>query len=188
MTVPNPAQQIASEISSLQSKVSSLQKSVRLTDARDGIEDLQVKISSSAQRIAVLRQKGYVFEKVLEEQAKSLVQQWSRLYPTLNQQINIQASNLQASIKPIEAKMSQLSILARNPATARSFLSPTQSQVKMLEDKVSAAERSISGMYDQVQNQMQKLSSRLDQIEFMLTNLAEASFQILPTEGWFGSS
>ncbi len=57
-----------------------------------------------------------------------------------------------------------------------------QSQVKVLEDKASAAERSISGMYDQVQNQLYKLSSRLDQIEFMLTNLAEASFQLLPTE------
>ena len=182
MTTPSPAQQIASEISSLQSKVSSLQNKVRLTDARDGIEDLQVKISSSTQRIASLRQKGYVFEKVLEEQATNLLQQWTRLHPSINQQINMQAANLQASIRPIETQMSQLTVLARNPASARSLLATAQSQVRMLEDKVSAAERSISGMYDQIQNQMQKLGNRLDQIEYMLTNLAEASFQLLPTE------
>jgi predicted nucleic acid-binding Zn-ribbon protein len=182
MTTPSPAQQLANDISSMQSKLSSLQKSVQLADVRDNVEDLQGKIAASSQRIAALRQKGYVFEKVLEGLASGLSQQWAKIHPSINQQINMQAANLQAAIKPMEARMSQLSALARNPAAARPVLATLQSQVKLLEDKASAAERSISGMYDQVQNQMYKLSSRLDQIEFMLTNLAEASFQLLPTE------
>ncbi len=122
MTTPSPAQQIASEISSLQSKLSSLQKSVQLADIRDNVEDLQAKIAASSQRIAAVRQKGYVFEKVLEGQASGLSQQWVKIHPSINQQINMQAANLQAAIKPVETRMSQLFALARNPAAARPVL------------------------------------------------------------------
>lgn len=183
MATPSPAQQLANDISALQSKIGSLQQSVRLTEARDEVEDLQTKVNSAAQRIAGLRQKGYVFEKKLEEQASDLVKQWAAVYPSLNQQINLQASSLQASIRPIESQMTQLSLAARNPIAARPLLTTIQSQVKMLEDKVSAAEKTINGMYNQIDSQVQQLGRHLDEVEYMLTNLAEASFRLLPTEG-----
>lgn len=183
MATPSPAQKLASDISALQTQIASLQSSVRLKDARDAVEDLQTRINSAAQRIASLRQKGYVFEMKLEDQAADLTRQWTVLQPTVNQQINTQAANLQASIRPIEAQMSQLAVASRNPVAARPLLSTVQSQIKMLEDKVTAAERTIDGMYNQLENQVQKFSSHLDRIEFLLTNLAEGSFQLLPTEG-----
>jgi hypothetical protein len=183
MATPSPAQQLASDISALQTKVGWLQQSVRLTKARDAVEDLQTKVNSAVQRVADLRQKGYVFEKELEDQAANFVQQWTTLSPPVNQQINMQAMNLQASIRPIETQMTQLANAARNPAAARPLLATIQSQVNMLESKVSAAENAISGMYDQFGNQFYQFSRHLDEVESMLTNLAEASFQLLPTEG-----
>jgi predicted nucleic acid-binding Zn-ribbon protein len=183
MATPNPAQQLASDISALQTNIGTLQGSVRLTEARDAVEDLQTKINTAVQRISTLRQKGYVFEIHLEDQAANFAQQWAALQPSVNQQINMQAANLQASIRPIETQMSQLTVAARNPAIARPLLSTIQSKVKMLEDKVSAAEKTIDGMYNQIENQVQQFSRHLDEIEFMLTNLAEGSFQLLPTEG-----
>jgi hypothetical protein len=53
----------------------------------------------------------------------------------------------------------------------------------MLEDKVSAAEKTIDGMYNQVESQFRNFESRLTEIEYLLTNLGEVSFQLLPTEG-----
>lgn len=183
MATPSPAQQLASDISALQTKVGWLQQSVRLTKARDAVEDLQTKVNSAVQRIANLRQKGYVFEKELEDQAANFAQQWTSLYPSINQQVNMQSMNLQASIRPIETQMSQLSVAARNPAAARPLLATIQSQVNMLEDKVSAAENAINGMYNQFENQVYQFGKHLDDVESMLTNLAEASFQLMPTEG-----
>src|SRR3990172_8304511 len=55
MATPNPAQQIASDISNLQFKIGNLQISVRLTNARDSVEDVQTTINGLAQRIATLR-------------------------------------------------------------------------------------------------------------------------------------
>ncbi len=182
MATPSPAQQLASEISALQSKLGSLQQSVRLAKARDAVEDLQTKVAGMPQRVADLRQKGYVFEKEMENQASGLAQQWNGLQPSINQQINSQSMNLQMSIRPIETQMSQLAVAARNPMAARPLLSTAQAQVRMLEDKVSAAERAIEGMYNQFQNQVSQLVRRLDQVEAMLKNLAEASFQLMPTE------
>jgi predicted nucleic acid-binding Zn-ribbon protein len=183
MATPSPAQQLASDVSALKTKVGWLQDSVRLAKARDAVEDLQTKVNGMTQRIANLRQKGYFFEKELENQAAAFAQQWTALYPSINQQINTQSANLQASIRPIEMQMTQLNSLLNNPAAARPVLSSVQSNISMLEDKVSAAERTINGMYNQFDNQVYQASKHLDEIEYMLTNLAEATFQLLPTEG-----
>ncbi len=183
MTTPSPAQQLASDISSLQTKIGSLQESVRLSRVRDAVEDLQTKITNAPQRIAALRAKGFVFEAKLEEQAAILAKQWAGVHPSISQQIAVQAANLQTSIRPIESQMTQLATAARNPAAARPLLSTIQSNVRMLEDKVSAAEKTIDGMYNQVESQFRNFESRLTEIEYLLTNLGEASFQLLPTEG-----
>jgi len=183
MATPNPAQQIADEISSLQSKVGELQGSVRLTKARDAVEDLQTTINGLAQRIATLRTRGYLFEKDMENQAQAFVGSWALLYPNLQSQINIQASTLENSLRPIEMQMPQLSAVASNPAAARGLLGTLQSAINMLEDKVSATEKTIDGMYDQFNNQVYQFTKHLDEIEYLVTQLAEATFQLLPTEG-----
>jgi hypothetical protein len=183
MATPNPAQQIANDIRSLQSKVGDLQGSVRLTKARDAVEDLQTTINALAQRIATLRTRGYVFEKDIENQAQALVGSWALLYPNLQAQINMQSSTLINSLRPIEMQMPQLTATASNPPAARGLLGSMQSAVNMLEDNVSATERTLEGMYDQFNNQASRFTQHLTEIEYLITQLAEATFQLLPTEG-----
>jgi phage shock protein A len=139
MATPSPAQQLANDISALQTKIGWLQDGVRLTAARDAIEDLQTKVTGLTQRIANLRTGGYVFEKELDNQAATFSQQWTTLLPGVQQQLNIQASSLQASLRPIETQMGQLNAAARNPMAARPLLATTQANVSMMEDKVSSA-------------------------------------------------
>jgi uncharacterized coiled-coil protein SlyX len=183
MTTPSPAQEIASEISSLQSKINSLQQSVRLTKARDAVEDLQTTVNGMAQRVATLRTRGYFFEKDLEIQAQSFVESWALLYPNLQAQINMQSSTLMNSLRPIEMRMPQLAAAASNPGMARGLLTSLQSAVSQLESKVSAAEQTIEGMYDQFNKQVYTTTKHLDEIEYLVAQLAEASFQLLPSEG-----
>jgi uncharacterized coiled-coil protein SlyX len=183
MTTPSPAQEIASEISSLQSKINSLQQSVRLTKARDAVEDLQTTVNGMAQRVATLRTRGYFFEKDLENQAQSFVESWALLYPNLQAQINMQSSTLMNSLRPIEMRMPQLAAAASNPGMARGLLTSLQSAVSQLESKVSAAEQTIEGMYDQFNKQVYTTTKHLDEIEYLVAQLAEASFQLLPSEG-----
>jgi len=183
MATPSPVQQIADEIRALQNKVGSLQDDVRLAKVRDAVEDLQTKVSSQPQRIATARGRGYVFEKDLEAQAQSYIDSWAMLYPNLQMQINQQSTALMNSLRPIEMQMPQLSAAAFNPAAVRGILNTLQSAVSQLESKVSATENTIRGMYDQFDRQVSEFIRHLDQVEYMLTQLAEASFGLLPTEG-----
>ena len=182
MATPNPVQQMSDDIRDLQSKVSSLQKNVQLANSRDSVEDLQTNINGMAQRIAGLRTSGYVFEKNLESQARSFVESWALLYPNVQAQINMQSSTLVSSLRPIEMQMPQLASMAGNPGMARGLLASLQSTVDQIESKVSTAEQSINGMYDHFKEQVQAVTSHLDDIDYLLKQLAEASFQLMPTE------
>jgi len=166
----------------LQNKISSLQQSVQLTKTRDSVEDVQTSVNGMAQRILSLRTRGYVFEKDLESQAQAFVTSWALLYPNLQAQINLQSNSLVNALRPVEMQMPQLASMAGNPAMGRGLLASLQSAVEGVESKVSASERAIEGMYDQFNNQVYAATKHLNEIEYLVTQLAEASFQLMPTE------
>jgi hypothetical protein len=182
LVTPNPAQEISEEINALQARVNTLQGSVQLTSSREAVESAQTTVNGLAQRIASLRARGYVFEKDMEGQAQSFVSSWMQLYPNLQTQINTQSTALVNSLRPIEMQMPQLAAMAGNPAAARGLLATLQSAVGQEESKVPAAEQAIEGMYTQFTNQVSTATRHLEEIEYLLGQLAEASFQLLPTE------
>ncbi len=182
MATPNPVEQFSEDVRALQNKISSLQQSVQLTKTRDSVEDVQTNVNGMTQRILGLRTRGYVFEKDLESQAQAFVASWALLYPNLQAQINLQSNALVNALRPVEMQMPQLASMAGNPAMGRSLLASLQSAVEGVESKVSASERAIEGMYDQFNNQVYAATKHLNDIEYVLTQLAEASFQLLPTE------
>ena len=182
MSAPNPAQQMSDDIRALQDRVNTLQSSVQLTSAREAVEAVQTNVQGMTQRIASLRTRGYVFEKDLEGQAQSLIQSWGLLCPNVQTQITQQSSTLVNSLRPIEMQMPQLASMAANPAAARGLFTSVQSAVEQVENKVSAADESITGMFDQFTSQVDAVVHHLNDIEYMLTQLAEASFQLLATE------
>jgi hypothetical protein len=183
MATPSPAQQIAEEIQNVQSKIGDLQGRVRLTSTRDAVEDLQTTVNGLAQKLATLRTQGYVFENDLENRAQNLSKLWMGLYPNLEAQINAQSAGLENSLRPLEMQMAQLNAAAGNPAAARGMVNSMQSALSMLESKISAAEGTLEGMYDQFKGEATQYSKHLSEIEFLITQIAEASFKLLPTEG-----
>jgi hypothetical protein len=144
---------------------------------------LQTSVNGMQQRIAGLRTKGYVFEKDLEAQAVDFSRQWSELHPSIVTQINMQSSSLQGSLRSIELKMTQLIGLQTNPSAARPLITSIESEMSMLEDKVRSAENTVNGMYNSFNNQVYAVKRHLDQIDYLQTQLAEAKFTLLPTEG-----
>ena len=182
MTTPNPAQEIFEEIRLLQTRINDLQANVQLTRSREAVEQIQTNVNGMAQRIASLRTRGYVFEKDLEGHAQAFVSSWALLYPNLQAQISTQSTMLVNSLRPIEMQMPQLAAMAGNPGAARGLLSTLQSAVGQVESKGSAAEQVIDGMYNQFNNQVEATTRHLEDIEYLLVQLAEASFQLLPTE------
>lgn len=182
MTTPSPAEQFTSDLHYLQSQVSDLQKSARLSETSDAIEDVQTSVNNLTKRIADVRERGYVFEKELESQAAGFVKQWAQIHPSLVSQINQQSATLQAALRPIENQLSQLA--GRHPdGAARSALESLKASVNTFENKAKAAAEQIYGMYNSLDNEINSIESHLANIEWMQTQLAEAKFRLLPTEG-----
>ncbi len=182
MTTPSPAEEFSSDLSSLRMSINSLQQKARLNQVSDAVEDLHTAVNGLAQRIVNLRQRGYVFEKELEQQAVDFVAQWAQIHPDVVTQINQQALTLQTALRPLESQLAQLA--GRQPdAVTRSQLASLKASVETLEEEVSAAENHIDGMYDSFSAQVNQIRSHLTNIEWMLTQLSEAKFNLLPTEG-----
>lgn len=181
-TQPNPIEELARDISSTQMELNSLQKSVRLTDVIDAVEDLESKMAGVSHVLEDLRKRGYVFEKGLENQSQNIYQRWKTIKPTVQMQIQFQANQLSRALPPIETKMAQLSSMSRNLALARPMHSQVKTEVENLTRKAEAAESTLRGMYDELENEYNKLNQHLDDIDWMLSQLAQASFTLLPTE------
>ncbi|MEN8172606.1 MAG: hypothetical protein ABFS03_06950 [Chloroflexota bacterium] len=182
MSSSTAAEEITRKISSLQRELSDLQKEVRLTSLRDSLEDLETNTKNLDRKIADQRARGYVFNKGLEAQAKDLAQQWRTLRPGVMRQIEAQTTSLEAGLRPIENQITRLGGRAKNPTAASPLVDRTEAAISTLEGKVSAAESSIEGMYDQFSNQVNKIKAGMAKVDWMLTEISEATFQLLATE------
>ena len=182
MTDQNLADQVKNEIQSLQTSLRELQSSTRMMDVRDRVEDLGSSVSDLDRRIGSLRERGYAFEKNLEAKAKALTKEWAGIEPELETLIKKEASSLELYLRPLENQMSQLAGEGGSMAAQRPRLNKLKSEVEVLEGRVEAAEENIRGGYDQFSSGVDQLKSHLYKLEWMMTELGEASFELLATE------
>ena len=173
----------SNRIRALQQKVDQLQSDVRLTNLRDAVEDVGSTASGLVERVRSLRARGYVFEKSLEGKAADLEGQWSPLRSRVLGQIDQEAAGLQRDLASVEQLVRQVGAPAGTPPAAPPLLGQAERAAEALEGKAEAAERSIRGMYDQYQGEVNQLMQHLRRVEWMLTQFAEATFRLLPTEG-----
>jgi predicted nucleic acid-binding Zn-ribbon protein len=178
----NPAAQLAQEIDSLQTKLNDLQQDVRMATVRDEIEDIENKANGLPEKIKKLRGQGYVFENDLESRAADLKERWIAQKPYILQQVDQQSRDLDMEVSPVEVAMHQLSLRRDNVEQAQLYLNSAKSAISTLEGKVEAAKRSIQGMYDSFSSELDKLQARFDKLDWMLTQVAQATFRLLGTE------
>ncbi len=184
MVASSPNQQLANDVSALQDKIKEFQDSARLNDVREAVQALQTTISGLPQQIVGLRQRGYVFEKNLETQAAGFNQQWAGVYTTLTNQINTQSSSLLLSLQPIESQMSLITTAVSSGSfAAQSMVNSMKSTLDALDSKITATQDSIKAMYEPLSDQVDPVVNHLKAIDWMLTQLAEAKFQLIATEG-----
>jgi hypothetical protein len=97
-------------------------------------------------------------------------------------EIGQQAMILERAFGPVETDFRRLVAQASVPSAAQPLLRPVQSAVSTLESRASAASSSIRSMYDDLQAKVQEVLNHLQQVEWTLKQVAEATFQLFPTE------
>lgn len=170
-------------IDSVERKLTSLQSGVRLTRLRDDVEDLGSTATRLKEWVRELRGRGYVFEKALAGDAADLERRWNALRIKVVRQIDKETASLEKALPQLERQLMRLSAKGRRRTDKRPLLDRVETGVDQLQEKVQAAERSIEGMYDKYGAEVDELTAHLRLVEWMLDQLAQAKFQLLPTEG-----
>jgi len=182
MTDQTPAEKLKSELQDLGSTLRDLQSSARLTDLRDRLEDLEGAVNGLDQRIADLREKGYAFEKDLETQAANFVHSWGEIAPGLEREISREAAKLARDLSPLESQLADLTGKRARPSSLLPEAEQLKTALENLEGRVEAIEENIRGAYDHFQSDVHQLEHHLGRLEWTLTELSEARFQLLAAE------
>jgi hypothetical protein len=150
---------------------------------RDAIEDVGTKAASLRQRVAEIRSRGYVFERTLEDRSADLARQWQPLREQVHLRVEQETATLRRDLPNVEKLLKEIEAWGAVPASAEPLLQRAERAVETLEGKAKAAADGISGMYDQFEALVHDLSQHLDRVEWMLSQMGEATFKLLPVEG-----
>ena len=183
MPEPTPQEEMNSRIDSLSSKLRRLQSETQLSGVRDTAEDLDTQIAGLKTTVKDLRAKGYVFGKGFEDRAAGLEAQWRRVRPGVMLEIQNQSPRLSQGLRPLETQMAQIRARATNPSAVKYAVDKLEKEMEAFDDKVSAANSTVRGMFDSISSEAQSFESTLEKIGKMLQQFAAASFRLLPSEG-----
>jgi len=171
------------DILQTQSEFNDLQGRAMLTFAKDALEDMENKVSNLPRQLSDVRAKGYAFEKALESQTQSLVEQWGRVKESVQADVRQQSAALSQLMPSIQTEMAHLMAGSADPQAARRQYLGVKSLIASTEAQVAAAEQAIFGQYDDFQASVETLSAHFDWVGWMLEALASASFHLMATEG-----
>lgn len=177
---PAPSTSVSEEtrakLDKLQDHLGDLQESLLLTRVRDDMEDQQTTLSLLPGRIEELRSRGYVFRSFLEKKAGVLAEQWEATRARVDLEVTRRTRELEREAEESESAL-RLAMAGGSTQVARA-----EAAIEALERKMDAAQASIRAMYDTLQQNVSQTESQIKQIEWLLDQMDEASFQLYAAE------
>ena len=149
-------------------RFNAIQNDILLTRVTTDLGDADAAVTALPSNIAAIRSRGYVFKSYLERKADTLAGQWRELRPRVESAIQSQSQQLRAQANQVQAAHNR-----RQRATAA---------MSALESQASAAQRSLQGMYDPLNDNVLQTQKQLDDIVWTLQQAEQASFGMLATE------
>lgn len=177
-TEVSPQEQLKRDISSAQLEIKNLIDKAKLTTVQNRYSSLDTDISNLPTRIQKIRDRKYAFNKILEDQAKSFQRQWVTKRAGIQHQITQESTMLQNQLRPLVSRTNALSLGSSSSVVVKTL----KNELSSFSSKVTASERMVTDMFDDLDNQVSKVKSQLAQIEKTLELADSASFGFLPTE------
>lgn len=171
------AQDIAGEVSSLNSALSDLQQRSSFNDVATAVNDLDSLINDVLQLTESARSEGYKFQNDLETIVYQAKGQWDGARPQVISQIQQQALGLQARLPTLYPQVQVLNGLLSNPAAALPLLQSTHTQVNTLIQSIDQVQRQLESLYTPINEQADKVKTRLTNVHWAMDQLAGACFK-----------
>lgn len=169
---------IASEIRSLQSSLSNLERRSTFSDIESDVVNIDSSLQRASELLESARGKGYAFQGDLETTLYNTMSTWESMRPQVNNLVRQQKNALKSQLVGVNPMIQSLNRVVGNPTAATAQLRSTQNHVNGLLHNISRIENDIQNRYDAVETQAQKLNTRLTQIHWAMDQLVQAKFQL----------
>ena len=170
--------QVAMQANSLDYSLDSLRQRSSLSQIQADMTELDTALTHAVNLLESGREKGYVYQKDLDEIAYQAMDRWQGIRQQLSNTLAQQAAAFQSRLVPLGAQVTDLNMVLGNPQRATPLMSSTSSQVNMLLNDLGQIESSLQGSYAEIESQAYQLTSRLNSIHWMLSQAAEAKFHL----------
>ncbi len=170
--------QIAAQASSLDTSLDNLRERSSLSQIQADMTELDTALTHAVNLLESARDKGYVYQKDLDEIAYQAMDRWQGIRQQLQTDIRQHANSFQTRLAPLGPQVRNLNSVMDNPQRAEPLMASTSSQVNTLLNDLGEIERSLQDAYSDIESQTYQLTSRLNTIHWMLGQVVEAKFSL----------
>ncbi len=170
--------QISAEATTLSSSLTDLQERSSFADIQADVAELDKDLNHALNLLESARDKGYTYQKDLEDIAYQAADQWQPIRDKVLTDTEQQAQSFQSRLSPLNVQVQRLNASLGNLTAATSLLGSTHTQVNTLLNDVSNIAQNIRNSYGEIESQVYQLTSRLTTIHWALGQLAEAKFKL----------
>jgi hypothetical protein len=170
--------QISTEVSSLDYSLSDLRERSNLSQVQGEVTQLDSSLNHALSLLEGARNKGYVYQKDLDEMAYEAMDRWQPIRDQVLNSIPQQAAAFQGRLGGLSTQVSSLNAVLNNPGMAAPRLSSTSSQVNTLLGELNQLEDTLQRSYSDIQSAASTLTSRLTTVHWGLGQLGEAKFKL----------
>ncbi|RMF47192.1 MAG: hypothetical protein D6755_05520 [Anaerolineae bacterium] len=174
--------ELQSAVQVAQHSLERVQQAAALEDLREETADLDARLNRVVDLLESAREKGYVFQGDMDEQAYQAISAWQSVHTQVQNAITMQASSLQNRLQTLAGPVGQLNAVLSNPALARPRLQQVENQINTLEREALSASSTIREQYADILSTVSALEGRLRQIHWALEQLEQARFSLQTNE------
>jgi hypothetical protein len=169
-------EQTQARLNEMQDQFNNLQESMLLTGVHTEMADVETTLSLLPNEIDNLRTRGYVFRSFLEDKVSVLAGQWDEIKDRVSREVEQRTQELARDSDAAERVLNQAM------SGSASQVSRAESAVETLESKVRAAQSAVEAMYEPLQQNVEQTHTQVKEIQLLLDQIDEASFQLHPVE------
>lgn len=173
-----PSQERQADISRLKREFETLQGEAQFSDVYEDIGEIDTDFVELPLELDELRTRGYVHSRQLADKISALEAQWKTTRPRVESTLEDKVKQLRFKVQDCERKVARLSV--RNAAT----ITAADSAIDSLETQVDSSTSAITGLYDDLEREIDKIAADFRRVDNMLDLFDDSpEVSLRPAEG-----
>lgn len=170
------ASALQADVNRIRQRFASLESSAQLSDLYQAIGHLDGRLAQLPLEMDELRRRGYVHAGQLEDRIAASDEQWDSTRPQVERALQQQVSRISSDLAQTNRVVALMSV-ARPDSVQKA-----DAEVQGLDQRIGAARRAVSGLYDAIAEEIDEIDDALDRVDWMLDEFEASTIELRDTE------